>query len=415
MILKLSLINVLFMGTALFCSAVEWLELRGGERQGVVEAEGVPVKIDFDKDVVWKTKIPGKGWSSPVMSQGVIIVTTAVGTEKVELRVVAVDEKTGKILWNEKVFEPSEEEVKSCHFKNSFASSTALISEGVVYAHFGHMGTAALALKTGAVKWRYHETFDSVHGNGPSPILSDGVLVFTADGKDEALVRALDAQTGKKLWEKNREIEATRKFSFGTPLQIEMDGEPVVVTQGSEVVMAHRVKDGKLLWWLDAGDVWSVIPTPIVDEGVVYLSTGFGKTRLLAIELEGAKGDIKKTHVKWEAKKGVPTVPSFVIKDHTIYLLEDKGKLSALNKEDGKTLWATSLKRNFSGSPILVGNHFYSFTEEGVGYVHKVTPEGAEKLAENDFEEPIFSSPIMYDKTMILRSETTLWRFGKSF
>ncbi len=401
---------VLFFGTTFHCAAVEWMQARGGKRQGVVDAKEVPVKVNFEKDVMWKTTIPGKGWSSPLMSEGLIILTTAVGEEEVELRVVAVDPETGKIVWNQKVFDPGKAEVASRHHKNSLASSTGLISDGVIYAHFGHMGTAALSLKDGAVKWRYHETYDPVHGNGGSPVLADGVLVFTADGNDEALVRGLDAATGKKVWEARRKVEAKRKFSFGTPLLVEMNGHAVAVSQGSEVVAAHRVKDGKELWSLDVGGVWSVIPTPLLDEGIIYLSTGFGKTRLLAIKLEGAAGDVTKTHVKWEAKKGIPTVPSFMIRGDTIYLLEDKGKLSAVDKESGEILWAESLRRNFSGSPVMAGNHFYSFSEEGVGYVHEVSRKGAKQVAENDYGEPIFSSPIIFDRTMILRSETSLWR-----
>ncbi|MEN8847194.1 MAG: PQQ-binding-like beta-propeller repeat protein, partial [Akkermansiaceae bacterium] len=139
--------------------AVEWPEIRGGDLQGVVEAKAAPVKIDFEKDITWKTEIPGKGWSSPVMSGGLIVVTTAVGEEKVELRVVAVDAKTGKIVWNEKVFDPSEEEAAIRHRKNGLASPSALIADGMIYAHFGHMGTAALNLKDGKVEWRYHETY----------------------------------------------------------------------------------------------------------------------------------------------------------------------------------------------------------------------------------------------------------------
>ncbi|MEN8853462.1 MAG: PQQ-binding-like beta-propeller repeat protein [Akkermansiaceae bacterium] len=391
--------------------AVEWPEIRGGDLQGVVEAKAAPVKIDFEKDITWKTEIPGKGWSSPVMSGGLIVVTTAVGEEKVELRVVAVDAKTGKIVWNEKVFDPSEEEAAIRHRKNGLASPSALIADGMIYAHFGHMGTAALNLKDGKVEWRYHETYHPVHGNGGSAVLADGVLVFTADGKDKALTRGLDAKTGKKIWEKERGVETSRKFSFGTPLVIEMNGESLVISQGSEHVGTYRPKDGELVWEVDCGVGWSLVPTPVLDEGFVYLATGFMKPRLIAIELKGAAGDVTKSHVKWEAKKDIPKTPSFVIKDDTIYLIEDSGKLSAINKKDGEVLWVESLKRNFSASPMLVGNHFYSFTEEGVGYVHEVSPRGAKQIAENDFGEPIFATPIIFGGTMIVRSETTLWRF----
>ena len=393
--------------------AVEWTEIRGGELQGVVEAVAVPVKINFEEDVAWKTEIPGRGWSSPVMSEGLIVVTTAVGQEKVELRVVAVDAGTGKIVWNEKVFQPSEEDAAMRHRKNGLASPTALIAGGMVYAHFGHMGTAALNLKDGKVKWRYQESYPAVHGNGGSAVLAEGVLIFTADGNDEALTRGLDAKTGKKVWEKARGVETSRKFSFGTPLVIEMNGEPLVVSQGSEHVGAYRPKDGELVWEVDCGAGWSLVPTPVLDDGVVYLATGFMRPRLMAIELEGAAGDVTKSHVKWEAKKDIPKTPSFVIKGETIYLIEDSGKLSAIDKRNGERLWVESLKRNFSASPMLVGDRFYSFTEEGTDYVHEVSPKGARLVAENDFGEPVFATPIVFDGTMIVRSETTLWRIGE--
>ena len=389
--------------------AVEWPQIRGGELQGVVDAKFVPVEIDFEKDITWKTKIPGKGWSSPVMSAGLIVVTTAIGEEKVELRVIAVDEKTGKIVWDQKVFNPSEKDVGMRHRKNSLASPSALISDGVVYAHFGHMGTAALRLKDGKVQWRYHESYPAVHGNGGSPVLVDGVLVFSADGKEDALVRGIDAKTGKKIWEKDRGIELKQKFSFGTPLVIGMNGESLVVSQGSEHVGAYRPKNGELVWSVDCGVGWSLVPTPLLDEGVVYVATGFMKPRLMAIDLNGAAGDVTKSHVKWEVKKDIPATPSFVVKEDTIYLITDSGKLGAINKKDGKRLWTESLKRNFSASPMLVGDHFYSFTEEGVCYVHEISPKGAQKIAENDFGEPIFATPIIMDKRMIVRSETTLW------
>ena len=146
--------------------AVEWTEIRGGELQGVVNAQFVPVKIDFENDLVWKSKIPGKGWSSPVMSDGLIVVTTAVGEEKVELRVVAVDAKTGKIVWDEKVFDPSEKDAGMRHRKNGLASPSALIADGIVYVHFGHMGTAALSLKDGKVQWRFQRPLLCLEGSG---------------------------------------------------------------------------------------------------------------------------------------------------------------------------------------------------------------------------------------------------------
>jgi outer membrane protein assembly factor BamB len=205
-------------------------------------------------------------------------------------------------------------------------------------------------------------------------------------------------------------VDTKQKFSFGTPLVVEMNGESLVVSQGSEHVGAYRPKTGELVWSVDCGVGWSIVPTPVLDEGVVYLATGFMKPRLMAIKLEDAAGDVTKTHVKWESKRDIPATPSFVIKKDTIYLITDSGKLSAIDKKDGERLWVESLKRNFSASPMLVGDHFYSFTEEGIGYVHEVSTKGAKQIAENDFGEPVFATPIIFDKGMIVRSETTLWK-----
>ena len=126
--------------------ATVWPEFRGPNAQGVVKASNVPSKMG-QENLVWKREIPGAGWSSPVMSSGLIVVTTAVKNPGTELRAIALDAETGKVVWDQKLFEPSEEEAGSIHAKNSLASSSPLIAEGVVYAHFGHMGTAALSLR----------------------------------------------------------------------------------------------------------------------------------------------------------------------------------------------------------------------------------------------------------------------------
>ena len=393
--------------------AVEWLEFRGPGAQGVVKAGKVPEKLDFEKEVVWKTAIPGKGWSSPVMSEGLIVVTTAVKTDQVELRAMAVKAATGEVVWEETLFEPDAKEAGTIHSKNSLASSSPLIAEGVLYAHFGHMGTAALDLKSGKVKWRYHETYGAMHGNGGSPVLVDGVLIFSADGKDEGLLRGLSANTGKLKWEVNRKQEVSRKFSFGTPFVVEVDGEAQVVSQGSGMVGGYRPTDGKLIWWVDYGEGYSVVPRPVYREGKIYVTTGFNRANLLAIRLAGAKGDVTGSHVEWSINKDVPKTPSMVIGGDMIYMVDDTGRLSGLDLKTGERLWRETYKRKVSASLTLVGDKLYAFSEEGQGYVHQVSREGAKEIAVNEFGEPVFASPIIFEGTLIVRSQRWLWRFGK--
>lgn len=392
--------------------AAEWPEFRGPNAHGVVEAKDVPSKMGTE-NLVWKTDIPGSGWSSPVMSGGLIVVTTAVKAEKLELRAIALNAESGKVVWDQKLFEPSEEEVGDIHSKNSLASSTPLIADGLVYAHFGHMGTAALTLKTGEVKWSFHKTYPSMHGNGGCPVLVDDVLIFSADGIKKGLLRGLDAKTGRLRWEVDRKREVKQKFSFGTPLVVEVDGKKVAVSQGSGMVGGYRPVDGKLLWWVDYGKGFSVVPRPVYHDGRVYVTTGFNKAQLLAIRLDGAKGEVTESHVEWAATRDIPTTPSFVISGEEIYLTDDTGRLSCLDRKSGGRLWRDGYKRKISASLTLVGNRLFAFSEEGQGFVHEVSREGAKEIVVNEFDEPIFASPIAFDGTMIVRSKSALWRFGK--
>jgi outer membrane protein assembly factor BamB len=391
--------------------AAEWPEFRGPNAQGLVEASKVPSKMG-EENLVWKIQIPGSGWSSPVMSSGLIVVTTAVKTEEIELRAIALNAETGQIVWNKKLFQPSEKEAGRIHAKNSLASSSPLIADGVVYAHFGHMGTAALSLKNGEIKWRYHDTYPAMHGNGGSPVLVEDVLIFSADGETKGLLRGLDRWSGKLKWEVDRKKDVRRKFSFGTPLVIESGGEKVVVSQGSGMAGGYRPADGRLLWWVDYGEGFSLVPRPVYQEGRVYLATGFMKAKLLAIRLDGAKGEISDTHVEWVATKDIPTTPSFVISGDEIYVTDDTGRLSCLSRKTGERLWRDSYKRKISASLTLVGNRLFAFSEEGQGFVHKVSDKGAEEIVVNDFAEPVFASPIIFDGSVIVRSKSNLWRFG---
>ncbi len=393
--------------------AEEWPQVRGPEGQGVVKAKDVPVEIGPGKNVLWEVEVPGEGWSSPVMKDGVIVVATAVKKETIDLQVRAYEVETGKPLWTQTVFQPTEEEAGHIHQKNSLASSTPLLEGDVVYAHFGHMGTAALDLKSGEVKWKFHKTYAAMHGNGGSPVLIDGVLIFSADGKDEGLLRGLDAKTGKLKWEKNRKMEVARKFSFGTPLVVDSGGEKVVVSQGSGMVGGYRPADGELIWWVDCGDGFSVVPMPLHHDGIVYVASGFMVPKLLAIRLKGAKGNVTKSHVKWTAKKDIPKTPSFVLSGTELYLVEDTGRMSCLDRETGERLWREQLLRKVSASVTLVNDRLYTFSEEGEAFVHQVSREGMKELAMNEFGEPIFASPIVWDGNLVVRSKTKLWRFGK--
>src|SRR5205823_5472165 len=149
------------------------------------------------------------------------------------------------------------------HRKNSLASPTAVVEGDKVYVHFGHMGTACLNAKDGSKVWANATLqYSPQHGNGGSPVLADGKLIFSIDGHDRQAVVALDKKTGKVAWQTARNASPKKAFSFSTPLVISVSGKEQVVSVGSEVVMGLDLKTGKELWRVKHGG-YSVVPRPV--------------------------------------------------------------------------------------------------------------------------------------------------------
>ena len=168
----------------------EWPQFRGPTGQGISTATGIPVEWSSTKNVAWKTEIPGAGWSSPVLSAGKLYLTSFVGKDDaaVSLRAICVDAASGTVLWNTEVFQPDPKAAKKMHSKNTPASSTPIVTDDRLYVHFGHMGTAALDL-SGKIIWQQTSIkYSPVHGNGGSPMLVDGKLIFTCDGGSNLFV-----------------------------------------------------------------------------------------------------------------------------------------------------------------------------------------------------------------------------------
>ena len=140
--------------TSAATAAETWPQFRGPTGQGTASGSG-PLKWSKDAGIAWKIPLSAQGWSSPVIADGKIILT---GSRKdgdtTHLSAFALDVATGKTLWNIDLFKPTAEETAALHGKNSLASSTPVIADGIVYVHFGHMGTAALRLDDGKAVWK---------------------------------------------------------------------------------------------------------------------------------------------------------------------------------------------------------------------------------------------------------------------
>lgn len=393
-------------------AASDWPEFRGPTGQGLSEARNVPMHWNSTSNVLWKAAIPGEGWSSPVLVNGRIYLTTAVSeSTNTALHALCVNARDGRIHWNVEVLQPDPDATRVMHKKNSLASPTAIVRDDRVYVHFGHMGTAALDL-SGKILWRQTGLkYAPMHGNGGSPALVGDALVFNCDGETDPFVVALEAKTGRVRWKTARDSSAARKFSFSTPLAIEVDGRTQLISPASGFVAAYDPADGRELWRARYPEGFSVIPRPVFAHDLLFLSSSFMRPVVYAIKPAGAQGDVTDTHIVWSHQKGAPNTPSPLVAGDEVYFVSDSGIATCLDARTGTVHWSERVGGDFSASPVLAEGRIYFQNEQGVGTVLKAG-KSFEVLAKNDLGERTLASPAVADNTLLLRSQSHLWRIG---
>lgn len=390
--------------------AADWPQFRGPTGDGHYTGPNLPTEWGPDKNVAWKTAIPGKGWSSPIVWKGMIYLTTAVaqGNGDQSLRAICVNVQSGKIEWNKEVFTEAKGKAPNPHPKNSHASPTPTTDGERLYVHFGHMGTAALDLK-GNIAWKRTGLYDKpVHGNGGSPILVDGLLVFSCDGADKQFVIALNTKDGKDAWRTPRNGGAVKTFSFSTPTVIEQDGKKLIISEGSDVIAAYDAKSGKEVWRSKFSG-YSLIPKPVVGLGMVYFSTGYDSPSFMAVKLGGA-GDVTNSHAGWKVGKVAPHTPSPLLVDESIFLVSDRGGMSCLDAKTGEKIWEDKVKGAYSASPIYADGKIYLTSEEGKGTLLEAGRK-FNVLGEFDMKEKTFASFAAVDGALYVRTEAQLYKF----
>lgn len=401
---------ILFIAADNRTFAENWPEFRGPTGQGHYNGKGLPLSWSTTENVAWKQPIPGKGWSSPVIWEGRIYLTSAMpidGSKDQSLKALCLDAADGKLVWQTEVFRQDGAKTPGIHSKNSYASPSPLTDGKRLFVHFGHEGTACLDL-AGNVLWRATEhRYAPVHGNGGTPILVEDKLIFSGDGADKQFVVALDVATGKAIWKTDRKSESPRKFSFSTPLLIDVNGRPQIVSPASDAVMAYDPKDGAEIWRVKY-DGYSVIPRPVYGHGLVFISTSYNTPNVLAIRPDG-RGDVTDSHVAWKLLKGAPHTPSPLLVGAELYLVSDRGVASCVDARTGKVHWQERAKDAYSASPFYADGKIYLQSEDGITTVLRAGTK-FETLAESKLGERTFASYAVADGAIYLRTETQLYR-----
>jgi outer membrane protein assembly factor BamB len=384
----------------------DWPEFRGPTGQGHSPERDLPLEWSESQNIVWKTAVAGRGWSSPVVAGGRIWVTTATNQRgAASLRALAFDMESGREVVNAEVFRIGG--ARLTNVKNSHASPTPIIDGDRVYVHFGALGTAALTT-AGEIVWKTRLPYESQHGNGGSPALYGDLLIISCDGSDTAFVIALDKKTGKTRWKTDRRYPADQAYS--TPLVIRVGDRDQVLSVGAYRAAAYDLQTGKEVWRVRYDDGFSNVPRPVAGHGLVYIATGFQQPSLLAVRPDGM-GDITRTHVVWSLQRGAPLTPSPLIVGDELYIVSDIGVASCVDARTGQTHWQQRLGGNYSASPVFADGRIYFQSEEGL--TTAIAPGKAfRKLATSQLDGAMLASMAVSGGSIFIRTDSHLYRIG---
>ena len=335
-----------------------WPQWRGAQGTGVSQETGIPVKWNREQ-VRWRTRIPGRGQSSPVAEGGRIFLTTAAGDGKAR-SVVCIEQQTGKMLWQRQAVQGVPETV---HPMNSWATPSCAADGTRVIAYFGNGGLYCFDYR-GQRLWQRNlgRLTNSLWGVGSSPILFGDDVIQTCDGDNDAFLVAVERATGKIRWRQPRH----KSRGFSTPLLIEVDQRQELVLNGHLGVHAYDPHTGRELWFCEGG---SGRGTPSVTSGHNLIFAISGRSRgpgdLMAIR-PGGQGPVAATHLVWQAQRGGRDLPSpLLVDDYLVAVNLRPGVATCYDARTGKLLWKQRLGGNFSASPIAAGGNVYLQNERG--------------------------------------------------
>lgn len=383
-----------------------WKQFRGDGGNGLALGADLPTRWSESENLAWKTEIHGRGWSSPVIADNEVWLTTAT-EDGLRMSVLCVDLITGKILRDQVVFENAEVQ-PDFHVTNSYASPTPVLDDRHVYVHFGAYGTACIQRENGQVVWARRDLpCNHYRGAGSSPMLYQDLLIFHMDGFDHQYAIALDVRTGKTRWKKERNIDYGTDNgdfykAFSTPIIIDVNGQDQLISPASKSCLALNPITGEEIWRVRYAE-HSTTVRPVFDGQRIYLSTGFGKAKMMCVRVDGHK-DVTDTHVDWIQPKSIGSKPSPVLVSGRLFDVTDDGILERLDLITGEILWRTRLGGKFSASLLATAHHLYAFDHDGNGYVFTVA-DRPKLVAENKLDFGCNASPAVAGNRLIVRTK----------
>lgn len=418
--------------------AQNWPSFRGSQSAGV-SSEMLPTEWNLEKgtNVAWKTAVPGLGHSSPIAWGNRIYVTTALYLDgetvldaknadgsafhasdlgRHEWRLYALDRKNGKVAWMTTVHTGTPPAKR--HAKSSYANPTPVTDGQVVVAAFGN-GTLACFDRKGKVLWKLDYPVPQKTGAGDindvttSPILYKNLVIHQHDFDPKGYLAAYHVKSGKQVWKVEREEANT----WSTPAIVQVGGRDVLVTNSWRNARGHDPLTGKEVWRMRARKgSWDKGPAPLQAGDLTIISGGGPEQPVYAIRAT-ASGELPNLpekmseHVAWTTDRGSPYIPTPVIVENRLYVITDRGILSAYDTRDGKRIYQERVSPtagSFTASPVASGGKLYLASDDGEVFVVRAGPK-YELLATNAMHEVLLASPAIAGDMLVLRTRSTVY------
>ncbi|HEY9173790.1 MAG TPA: PQQ-binding-like beta-propeller repeat protein [Verrucomicrobiae bacterium] len=428
---RFSLTALAALTLAAVSAPADWPEFRGpwgnGHATGPSDTKpiGLPLQWSETNNVTWKTPIPHRGWSTPVVLGGQVWLTTAT-EDGHDFFAIGLDAASGKIRCNEKLFHSDHPEpLGNGASMNCYATPSPAIEPGRVYVHFGSFGTACLDTDTGKTLWK-RDDLPCRHYRGPasSVVLFENLVILTFDGADLQYHVALDKQTGKTVWKTDRSVawndenvpgqmarDGDLRKAHSTPLIVTDAGKSQMLSAGAKAAYGYDPRTGRELWKVRYDD-WSVAPRPLFDRGLAFIVTGLNKRELWAVKTDG-QGDVTDTHVLWKLTSRVGKYASSLLVDGLIYTAAEESFVTCVDAATGQIVWTDRIGGKYAASPVYADGRLYFFSQQGTTTVLK-PGRAFEVLAVSMLADGFMASPAVSDKAFFLRTKTHLYRVESS-
>jgi len=389
-----------------------WPRFRGPNGTGVSHDKNIPLQWT-EKDIVWKTPIPGSGNSSPIVWGDKLFLESSSddGGKRMMLCLSTTD---GKVLWSQ---EAPGGKFPTINTKNTHASSTPCTEGERVYGLFWDGKNVAIHAFDlgGKPQWRRDlGAYNSQHGAGASPIVHEGKVFLNHDQDGKASMVALDAKTGEVAWEKKREAF---RACYSTPFVLEKTDEGSELVVGSTAgLTGYNPQTGAENWswkWEFTGMALRTVGAPLISQGLAVACSGDGKgdRNMVAVKV-GGSGKLPPESLVWQKTKDTPYVPCVLAQGDYLYGVNDKGMGLCFETKTGKVMWSERLCGDVTSSPLLINGYVYVIDEGGEVAVYPAAPTFKEPL-KSKVGEGVMATPAVSNGKLFIRGKSTLYCIAK--